>query len=125
MSNLAVEGCLVSKLDGLFRTRDILEMSPEDISRLSSESPDASSERERLLQKRDVLEKGLPALKGFQNRRNAFAPIQGRNDQVSELEDIQSEHPAEEEWTGGSGTSTSPPNLSSDVEKAGMHYNAS
>lgn len=121
MSNLAVEGCLVSKLDGLFRTRDILEMSPEDISRLSSESPDASSERERLLQKRDVLEKGLPALKGFQNRRNAFAPIKGRNDQVSELEDSQSEQSAEEEWTGGSGTSTSPQNLSSDVEKAGMY----
>lgn len=118
MSNLAVEGCLVSKLDGLFRTRDILEMSPEDISRFSSESTDASLERERLLQKRDVLEKSLPALKGFQNRRNASAPIQERNNQVSLLEDSQS---VEEEWTGGSSTSTSPQNLSSDVPKAGMY----
>lgn len=120
MSNLAVEGCLVSKLDGLFRTSDILEMSPEAISRLSSESSDASLERERLIQKRDVLEKALPFLKGFQNRRNAFAHIQGRNDQVSDFEDSQSEQSAEEEWTGGSGTSSSLQNLLSDVEKAGM-----
>ncbi len=81
MSVLAIEDCLISKLSTLFRSNNVIEMSPEDISGLVGETQDSSLGRKRLETKRTDLEKGLRGLKSLHKHRNVNHPPQ--QDQVA------------------------------------------
>ena len=81
VSILAIEDCLISKLSTLFRSRNVLEMSDQDISRLAGETPESSLERKRLEAKRGILETGLQSLKSLHKRRNVVNPT--KQDQVA------------------------------------------
>ncbi|KAH7176009.1 P-loop containing nucleoside triphosphate hydrolase protein [Dactylonectria macrodidyma] len=74
VSTLAIEVCLISKLSTLFRSRNVLEMSDQDRSRLAGETPESSLERKRLEAKRGILETGLQSLKSLHKRRNVASP---------------------------------------------------
>lgn len=69
VSVLAVEDCLIGKVSGLFRSSKVLEMSPDDISRLVGETAESSVERKRLVEKRKILDTGLRGLKGLQKQK--------------------------------------------------------
>lgn len=73
---LAIEDCLIGKVSGLFLSSKILEMSPEEISRLASETPECSTERKRLEEKRDILDTGLQGLKRIQKPGRFVHPAQ-------------------------------------------------
>lgn len=75
VSVLAIEDCLIGRLSQLFRPRFILNMSPEDISRLAGETEESSLERDRLGQKRKILEMGLQGLKSLLKRRDFARPV--------------------------------------------------
>ncbi len=81
VSILAIEDCLISKLSTLFRSRNVLEMSGQDISRLVGETPESSLERKRLEAKRGTLEAGLQSLKSLHKRRHVVNPT--KQDQVA------------------------------------------
>lgn len=81
VSVLAIEDCLISKLSMLFRSKNVLEMSEQDRSRLAGETPESSLERKRLEAKRGILETGLQSLKSLHKRRNVVNPPQ--KDQAS------------------------------------------
>jgi hypothetical protein len=81
VSILAIEDCLISKLSTLFRSKNVLDMSAQDISRLAGETPESSLERKRLEEKRRILETGLQGLKSLHKRRNVVNPPQ--QDQVA------------------------------------------
>lgn len=108
---LAIEDCLVGKLSELFTPHDVLDMSPEEIFRLASESPESTLERAYLVQKRKILESGLPILKGFQKRRSAFMNQVERGavaSEHSESKSVKTESSSEERWMGTSGGKMSP-----------------
>ncbi|ETS74022.1 hypothetical protein PFICI_13888 [Pestalotiopsis fici W106-1] len=69
VSVLAIENCLVGKVSELFRSDKILNMGPEDISRLAGETTESSVERKRLVEKRKVLNAGLQELVGLKKMR--------------------------------------------------------
>jgi len=73
VSVLVIEDCLIGKVSGLFGSSKVLEMSPDDISRLAGETTESSIERKRLVDKRNILDAGLRGLKGLQNQKQ-FAP---------------------------------------------------
>jgi hypothetical protein len=81
VSILAIEDCLISKLPTLFRSRNVLKMSEQEISRLAGETPESSLERKRLEAKRGILETGLQRLKSLHKRRNVVNPL--NQDQVA------------------------------------------
>lgn len=70
VSTLAIEDCLISKLSTLFRSKNVMNMSSDDITRLAEETPESSTERSRLKGKRETLETGLQNLKSLYKRRN-------------------------------------------------------
>ncbi|KAJ9138996.1 p-loop containing nucleoside triphosphate hydrolase protein [Coniochaeta hoffmannii] len=70
MSVLAIEDCLIGKLSTLFGSREVLNMSEQDISRLAGETAESSLERKRLEAKRGILETGLKGLKSLHKHRN-------------------------------------------------------
>ncbi|KAI1878828.1 hypothetical protein JX265_003005 [Neoarthrinium moseri] len=74
VSVLAIENCLIGKLTELFRPRRILKMSPEDISRLAGETAESSVERNRLFERRKILEAGLRSLNGLQKQKQFVHP---------------------------------------------------
>ncbi|KAM0293172.1 hypothetical protein ACHAPM_011662 [Fusarium culmorum] len=76
VSALAVEDCLISKLPGLFRSANVMNMGEEDLHLLAGETPESSMERERLKVKLEILEKGLQDIKGFHKRRAVIDPVQ-------------------------------------------------
>lgn len=76
VSTLAIENCLISKLCTLFRSSNVLEMSPEDLSDLAGETPESSLERQRLEAKRKILKTGLQSLKSLNKRGNVVDPIE-------------------------------------------------
>jgi len=75
VSILAIEDCLISKLPTLFRSSNVLEMSGQDISRLTGETQESSLERKRLEAKRGILETGLQSLKSLHKRRNVIKSL--------------------------------------------------
>ncbi|KAJ9130478.1 p-loop containing nucleoside triphosphate hydrolase protein [Pleurostoma richardsiae] len=81
VSILAIEDCLISKLSTLFRSRNVLDMSDQDISRLAEETPESFLERKRLETKRGILETGLQSLKRLHKRSNIVNPL--KQDQVA------------------------------------------
>jgi hypothetical protein len=98
VSILAIEDCLISKLSTLFRSRNVLEMSGQDISRLAGETRESSLERKRLEAKRGILETGLQSLKSLHKRRNVVnTPKQdqvesGDSEQMSAMTSNRSEN---------------------------------
>lgn len=81
VSVLAIEDCLIGKLSTLFRSKNVVEMSGEDISRLAGETQESSLERNRLEVKHQILEKGLRGLKSLRKSRNVANPP--KQDQVA------------------------------------------
>ena len=79
MSVLAIEDRLISKLSTLFRSRKILELSTEDISRLAGETQESSLERQRLEAKRGILEAGLQGLKSLYKRKKLVTSQQDQH----------------------------------------------
>jgi hypothetical protein len=73
---LAIEDCLIGKVSMLFRSSKVLEMSPEDISRLAGETTESSVERKRLVEKHKILNAGLRGLKGLQKQRKPPRPAE-------------------------------------------------
>lgn len=69
MSAFAIEDCLVSKLPTLFKSKNVLAMNEEVISRLVGETEGSRKERARLEAKRQVLKTGLQGLKNLLQRR--------------------------------------------------------
>ncbi|KAF4438478.1 hypothetical protein F53441_12779 [Fusarium austroafricanum] len=65
---LAVEDCLISKLSSLFTSRNVAEMSDEELNLLAGETEESSVERGRLELKQGILEKGLQDLKSLYKR---------------------------------------------------------
>jgi hypothetical protein len=77
VSVLAIEDCLIGKVAKLFRSSQLLEMSPEDVSRLAGETEESSVERKHLIQKRKILDAGLRGLKDLQRQRQIANPAPG------------------------------------------------
>jgi len=69
VSVLVIEDCLIGKVSGLFGSSKVLEMNPDDISRLAGETTESSVERKRLVDKRKILDAGLRGLKGLQKQK--------------------------------------------------------
>ncbi|KAH8671718.1 P-loop containing nucleoside triphosphate hydrolase protein [Xylariales sp. PMI_506] len=91
VSVLAIEDCLIGKVSELFKPSTILEMSPEDISRLAGETEESSIERKRLVEKRDILDAGLRGLNGLQKPRQFARPAElnaGSSDDVENKPDM-------------------------------------
>lgn len=84
VSNLAIEDCLISKLSTLFKSGNVLEMSPQDVSRLAGETPESSLERQRLEAKRKTLKTGLQSLKSLNKRRSGVVSPTEQDQAVSE-----------------------------------------
>lgn len=63
---LAIEACLIHKLDTIFCPSDVLEIDDETISALASEDSTISTERAHLTEKLEVLQEGLRSLQGYQ-----------------------------------------------------------
>ena len=80
MSVLAIEDRLISKLSTLFRSSKISEMDTEAISRLAGETPESSLERQRLEEKRRILEAGLQGLRSLHKRKNVANPLKQHQD---------------------------------------------
>lgn len=76
VSNLAIEDCLIGKLSTLFRSRNVMEMSVEDVSRLAGETQESALERQRLEAKRKILKTGLQSLKSLNKRKSAASPTE-------------------------------------------------
>lgn len=76
VSNLAIEDCLISKLSTLFKSSNVLEMGPQDVSRLAGETRESSHERERLESKRKILKTGLQSLKSLNKRISGPKPME-------------------------------------------------
>jgi len=74
VSVLAVEDCLIGKVAELFRSDKVLDMSSDDISRLAGETAESSVERQRLVDKRKMLDDGLRGLKGLQKQKQFTRP---------------------------------------------------
>ncbi|ROT41718.1 interferon-induced GTP-binding protein Mx [Sodiomyces alkalinus F11] len=73
VSVLAIEQCLMQKLPDLFSPAVVLDLSDEDISHMAAESEEASAERARYIEKRDVLQAALPSLARLTKRRSRVA----------------------------------------------------
>jgi hypothetical protein len=86
VSSLAIEDRLISKLSTLFRSPSVMDMSEEVVSGLAGETPESSTERQRLEAKHKTLKAGLQSLKSLYKRRNSDKPPE--QDQVA-LEDPQ------------------------------------
>lgn len=69
LSVLAIEDCLIGKVSELFRSNKVLNMSPEDISRLAGETTESFVERQRLVEKHKTLDAGLRGLKSLKTQR--------------------------------------------------------
>lgn len=63
---LAVEACLIQKLDTLFSPTDVLDIDEATVTALTSEDEESAAERARCNEKLKVLEEGLKALQGMQ-----------------------------------------------------------
>lgn len=74
VSVLAVEDCLIGKVAKLFQSDKVLDMSSDDISRLAGETAESSVERQRLVDKRKMLDDGLRGLKGLQKQKQFTRP---------------------------------------------------
>jgi hypothetical protein len=68
VSVLAIEDCLIGKVAGLFKSTKITKMSAEQIARLAGETTESSIERNRLTEKRKILEAGLSGFKSLQKQ---------------------------------------------------------
>lgn len=84
VSNLAIEDCLISKLSTLFKSGNVLEMSPQDVSSLAGETPESSLERQRLEAKRKTLKTGLQSLKSLNKRRSGVVSPTEQDQAASE-----------------------------------------
>lgn len=97
MSILAIEDCLISKLSTLFRSKDVVDMNPQELSHLAGETRESSLERQRLEAKRSILRTGLQSLKSLNKRRNVVNPAEPdqmtseESDQVSVMTPSRSE----------------------------------
>jgi hypothetical protein len=89
VSVLGIENCLIGKVPELFRSTKILKLSPEDISRLAGETAESSVERDRLEEKREILNAGLQDLVGLKKQRHVSGSIEKDPEEVkSRLERI-------------------------------------
>lgn len=82
VSTLAIENCLIGKIPELFRSSHIVNMSPDDISRLAGEAAESSVERKRLSEKREILNTGLQELGGLKKQRLFAGPAEWNSREV-------------------------------------------
>lgn len=82
VSVLGIENCLVGKVPELFRSIKILDLGPEDISRLAGETEESSVERNRLEEKREILSAGLQELVGLKKQRPLSGSAEGGPEEV-------------------------------------------
>lgn len=109
MSTLAIENCLISKLPTLFRSSNVLEMSPEDLADLAGETPESSLERQRLEAKRKTLKTGLQSLKSLNKRRNVVDPIEQNQLTSEESNQVSVKTPSRSENSHAATTSAGEP----------------
>ncbi|KAH7324698.1 P-loop containing nucleoside triphosphate hydrolase protein [Stachybotrys elegans] len=82
VSNIAIEGCLISKLPDLLTPNMIFDLDLEEVERLVGESPETAKERSQVREKLSILQDGLRKLQRLTRAKDVSILAGGKSHQM-------------------------------------------